>query len=111
MVINDFTNTNFVILAHLYDEKDQNNVVKITQDEVAEHLGLSRVTINKAFALFVQNFALMFYDNGYLQRDFKHVGRYYLTDLGCKVVEIIRTLSVEANMVSAKEKFNCADVF
>ena len=103
MVINDFTNTNFVILAHLYDEKDQNNVVKITQDEVAEHLGLSRVTINKAFALFVQN--------GYLQRDFKHVGRYYLTDLGCKVVEIIRTLSVEANMVSAKEKFNCADVF
>lgn len=103
MVINDFTNTNFVILAHLYDEKDQNNVVKITQDEVAEHLGLSRVTINKAFALFVQN--------SYLQRDFKHVGRYYLTDLGCKVVEVIRTLSVEANMVSAKEKFNCADVF
>ena len=103
MVIKDFTNTNFVILAHLYDEKNNENVIKTTQDEVADHLQLSRVTINKAFALFVQR--------GYLQRDFKHVGRYYLTDLGCKVVEIIRTLSVEANMVSAKEKFNCADVF
>ena len=103
MVIKDFTNTNFVILAHLYDEKNNENVIKTTQDEVADHLQLSRVTINKTFALFVQN--------GYLQRDFKHVGRYYLTDLGCKVVEIIRTLNVEANMVSAKEKINCADVF
>ena len=103
MVIKDFTNTNFVILAHLYDEKNNENVIKTTQDEVADNLQLSRVTINKAFALFVQN--------GYLQRDFKHVGRYYLTDLGCKVVEIIRTLNVEANMVSAKEKLNCADIF
>ena len=103
MVIKNFTNNNFLILSHLYDAKDQNHVVKITQDEVAEHLSLSRVTINKAFALFVQN--------GYLHRDFKHVGRYYLTDLGCKVVEIIRTLNVEANMVSAKERFNGADIF
>ena len=103
MVIKDFTNTNFVILAHLYDEKNNENVIKTTQDEVADNLQLSRVTINKAFALFVQN--------GYLQRDFKHVGRYYLTDLGCKVVAIIRTLSVEANMVASKEKIDCADVF
>lgn len=94
MVINDFTNTNFVILAHLYDEKNNENVIKTTQDEVADKLQLSRVTINKAFSLFVQN--------GYLQRDLKHVGRYYLTDLGCKVVENIRTLSVEVNMLSQK---------
>ena len=103
MVIKDFTNNNFVILAHLYDEKNNENIIKTTQDEVADTLQLSRVTINKAFSLFIQN--------GYLQRDFKHVGRYYLTDLGCKVVEIIRTLSVEANMLSTKEKLGCADVF
>ena len=94
MVINDFTNTNFVILAHLYNEKNNENVIKTTQDEVADKLQLSRVTINKAFSLFVQN--------GYLQRDLKHVGRYYLTDLGCTVVENIRTLSVEVNMLSQK---------
>ena len=95
MVIKDFTNTNFAILAHLYDEKNNENVIKTTQDEVADKLQLSRVTINKVFSLFVQN--------GYLQRDLKHIGRYYLTDLGCKVVENIRTLNVEANMFFTKK--------
>lgn len=87
MVINDFTNNNFLILSHLYDEKNQNNVVKITQDEVAEHLGLSRVTVNRAFVLFI--------NNGYLRRDTSHVGRYTITTLGCKVVCNIRELNTD----------------
>lgn len=87
MVINDFTNNNFFILSHLYDEKDQNNVIKITQDEVAEHLGLSRVTVNRAFVLFI--------NNGYLSRDTSHVGRYIITTFGCKVVCNIRELNTD----------------
>ena len=87
MVINDFTNNNFLILSHLYDEKNQNNVVKITQDEVAEHLGLSRVTVNRAFVFFI--------NNGYLRRDTSHVGRYTITTLGCKVVGNIRKLNTD----------------
>ena len=87
MVINDFTNNNFLVLSHLYDEKDQNNVVKTTQDEVAEHLGISRVTVNRAFVLFI--------NNGYLRRDTSHVGRYTITTFGCNVVCKIRELNTD----------------
>lgn len=103
MVIKDFTNNNFIVLSYLYDAKDKNNVVKITQDEIAEHLNLSRVTVNKAIILFIQH--------GYVRRDLKHVGRYIVTDFGSKIVETIRTLSVEANTISIKETLDCANIF
>ena len=102
MVIKDFTNTNFVILSYLYDEKDQNNIIKITQDEVAEHLGISRVTVNRAFVLFI--------NNGYLKRDTSHVGRYTITTFGCKVVCKIRELNVEFSIRSANNAFNTDNI-
>ena len=100
MVIKDFTNNNFVILAHLYDAKDNNGVVKTTQDEVA---GLSRVTINKIFVLLVQH--------GYIAKDARHVGRYVITSMGCKVVDVFRCLSVEANNLIAKNNIAISDIF
>lgn len=103
MVINDFTNTNFVILSYLYDEKNEENIIKITQNEVADKLNLSRVTVNKAFAIFVQN--------GYICKDIKHVGRYSITALGCKIVDIIRLVNAEANVEIAKGKINKLDIF
>lgn len=95
MVIKDFTNNNFSVLAYLYDEKNNNNVIKITQDEVAEALNISRVTTNKVFTLFIER--------GYLQRDICHVGRYVITSLGCNIIETIRCLSVEMNINKYKE--------
>lgn len=103
MVIKDFTNNNFIILAHLYDEKDNNGVVKTTQDEVAEYTGLSRVTINKIFTLLVER--------GYIVKDARHVGRYVITAMGCKVVDVFRCLSVEANNLIAKNNISFSDIF
>ena len=103
MVIKDFTNTNFVILSYLYDEKNEENIIKITQNEVADNLNLSRVTVNKAFAIFVQN--------GYISKDAKHVGRYSITALGCKIVDVIRIVNAEANVAIANGKKNKFDIF
>ena len=103
MVIKDFTNNNFVILAHLYDVKDNNGVIKTTQDEVAEYTGLSRVTINKIFTLLVEH--------GYITKDARHVGRYVITSIGCKVVDVFRCLSVEANNLIAKNNISFSDIF
>ena len=102
MVIKDFTNNNFLILSYLFDEKDQNNIIKITQDEVAEHLGLSRVTVNRAFVLFI--------NNGYLRRDTNHVGRYTITTFGCKLVCKIRELNVEFSIRSTTNAFNTDNI-
>lgn len=103
MVIKNFTNTNFVILSYLYDEKNEENIIKITQNEVADKLNLSRVTVNKAFAIFVQN--------GYICKDVKHVGRYSITALGCKIIDIIRIINAEANVEIAKGEINKLDIF
>ena len=103
MIVSDFSNNNFVVLSHLYDAKDNNGVVKTTQDEVAEHTGLSRVTINKIFVLLIQH--------GYIARDARHVGRYVITSIGCKVVDVFRCLSVEANNLIAKNNIAISDIF
>ena len=42
-------NNNFKVLAYLYDIRDKDNLVKITQSEIGTDLGLNRGTINYVF--------------------------------------------------------------
>lgn len=44
-------NNNFKVLAYLYDIRDKDNLVKITQSEIGTDLGLNRCTINYVFNL------------------------------------------------------------
>lgn len=44
-------NNNFKVLAYLYDIRDKDNLVKITQSEIGTDLGLNRGTINYVFNL------------------------------------------------------------
>ena len=44
--IDTFTNDNFRVLSYLYDNKNKDNLVKITQTELSKELALSRGTIN-----------------------------------------------------------------
>lgn len=81
----EFTNENFRILAHLYDNKNEEHLVKTTQQEVSDALGISRVTINKVFSKLK--------DSGYITQDTTKVGRYYLTDSGLTVVETFRNIN------------------
>ena len=82
MSIVEFTNDNFRVLAYLYDNMDTSRLVKITQQEVSDALGISRVTINKIFK--------QLKDGGYLTQDSTKVGRYYLAESSVRLVESFR---------------------
>ena len=87
--VSEFTNENFRILSYMYDNKNEQNLVKITQQEVSEELSLSRVTINKIFK--------QLKENGYIVQDTTKVGRYYLTAEGIEVVETFRKINKPQN--------------
>lgn len=78
------TNINFEILSILYDKKDKNNLVYITQEELGIEVHRSRASINNIFKILKKN--------GYLEQDTKHIGRYFLTSDAIKVIETFRSL-------------------
>lgn len=80
--IDTFTNDKFRVLSYLYDNKNKDNLVKITQTELSKELALSRGTINSIFK--------QLKEKGYLIHDDSRVGRYYLTDTAVNVVEVFR---------------------
>ena len=79
-----FTNDNFRTLAYLYDMKGANNKAHITQQEIADDLELSRVTVNKIMGELKSS--------GYLEQDGKHLGRYILTEKALSVIETFRMI-------------------
>ena len=79
-----FTNDVFKVLACLYDMKDINNKAHTTQQEIADNLELSRVTINKIMGELK--------DLGYLKQDGKHLGRYIITEKAISVVETFKSI-------------------
>lgn len=80
--IESLTNNNFKLLAYLYDRKDKDNLVRITQTEISKELELNRGTVNLVFKSLKEN--------GYLIHDETRVGRYYLTEDAVRTVELFR---------------------
>lgn len=80
--IESLTNNNFKLLSYLYDRKDKDNLVRITQTEISKELELNRGTVNLVFKSLKEN--------GYLVHDETRVGRYYLTEDAVKAVELFR---------------------
>ena len=83
-MIQYFTNDNFKVLAELYDDKDGKGTVHMTQQEVADKVGLCRVTVNRIMGELKEL--------GYIQTDGVHMGRYILTEPALNVVEKIRNI-------------------
>ena len=77
-------NDNFKVLSYLYDNRDKENVIRYTQGEIADAMGLSRPTVNGIFK--------QLKEAGYLIQDTTRIGRYYLTDDAIKVIETFRKL-------------------
>ena len=90
MSIVEFTNDNCRVLAYLYDNMDAARLVKITQQEVSDALGISRITINKIFK--------QLKENGYITQDTTKVGRYYITNASVCVVESFRKSEKKENI-------------
>jgi DNA-binding IclR family transcriptional regulator len=76
-----FTNDRFKALEYMYEERGKNNFVRITQQEVASELDLSRMTVNIIFK--------QLKENGYIQ-EAGHVAKYLLTEKAMKTIEAFR---------------------
>ena len=82
--IDIFTNKTYIVLSYLYDKKDNENLIKITQTELSADLGINRTLINSIFKSLSEN--------EYIRQDKTRVGRYYLTDTAIQVVEDFKKL-------------------
>ena len=80
--ITGLTNNNFKVLSYFYDNKNGENLVKTTQDEIGKALEMNRSTINY-IVKWLKN-------EGYITQDITRIGRYYLTDKGLKSVELLK---------------------
>ena len=78
-----FTNKNFKVINYLYDRRNFDNIVSITQQEIAEQLNLSRATINKMINDLTQN--------GYLKRIESKMARYVMSQEAIDFVKVVRT--------------------
>ena len=82
--IDIFTNKTYIVLSYLYDKKDNENLIRITQTELSEDLGINRTLINSIFKSLSEN--------KYIRQDKTRVGKYYLTDTAIQVVEDFKKL-------------------
>ena len=80
-----FLNNTFDVLSFLYDIKNENNIIRITQQEVADELHMSRITVNKTFNLLK--------DNNYIIQDKTHVGMYILTQNALFLMKSIKKIN------------------
>lgn len=80
--LESLTNNNFKLLLYLYDKKDADNLIRITQTEISEDLCLNRGTVNDIFKSLKEN--------GFLVHDKTRIGRYYITDEAVKVIELLK---------------------
>ena len=74
-----FTNTRFQVLHCLYETADKNYCTRITQQEVAELLHLSRLTVNTTLQ--------QLRDDGFVEFDSTRINKYTLTQQGIDTVK------------------------
>lgn len=84
MQIKCFINDNFRTLSYLYDIKGEDNRARITQQEVADALGISRSTLNKIMNELKKE--------GYVEQDGNYMGRYIVTNAAISVIETFRSI-------------------
>lgn len=80
--ISVLTTNTYKVLAYMYENKDKNNIVKITQNEIAQYLGLNKSTVNMMMKTLKEK--------NYIIQDEEHLGRYALTDIGFKTVSLFK---------------------
>ena len=76
------TNNTYRVLSYLFDKKDKNNELRITQKEISIDLELNKTTVNTAMKSLKES--------GYITQDENRMGRYALTDAGVKTVSLFR---------------------
>ena len=80
--ISIFTTNTYRVLAYMYENKDKNNIVNITQNEIAQALDLNKSSVNMMMKTLKEK--------GFVIQDEEHLGRYNLTDIGVKTVSLFK---------------------
>ena len=78
-----FTN-NYLVLSHLCNLRDYDNIAHITQQELADSFEMSRATMNKIIG------DLML--SGYIKPDGRHLGRYIVSKEAIRIVETVASI-------------------
>lgn len=80
--ISVLTTNTYRVLSYMFDKKDKNNVVNITQNEIAQELKLNKSSVNMMMKTLKEK--------GFVIQDEEHLGRYNLTDIGVKTVSLFK---------------------
>ena len=80
--ISVLTTNTYRVLRYMFDKKDRNNVVNITQNEIAKDLDLNKSSVNMMMKTLKEK--------GFVIQDEEHLGRYNLTDIGVKTVSLFK---------------------
>lgn len=75
------TNT-YRVLEYMYEHKDKQNNVVVTQKEISNELGLDKATVNGMIKVLREK--------GYITQNDEHVGRYGLTEIGARTVSLFK---------------------
>ena len=73
--------TNYRVLEHLCTLIGPDRKVSTTQQEIADKLGLSRATVNRIISELKED--------GYIEQDGNHVGRYVIHKTSSQIVKLI----------------------
>ena len=82
--LNQFLTDNYHTLSYLYDNSSQDNKISITQQEIADAIGLSRTTVNRIMQELKKD--------GYLISDDGHPGRYVITQQAVFLLKNLKTV-------------------
>lgn len=80
--ISIFTTNTYRVLAYMYENKDKNNIVNITQNEIAQALDLNKSSVNMMMKTLKEK--------GFVIQDEEHLGRYSLTESAIKTVSLFK---------------------
>ena len=80
--ISVLTTNTYRVLRYMFDKKDRNNIVNITQNEIAQYLDLNKSTVNMLMKTLKEK--------GFVIQDEEHLGRYNLTDIGVKTISLFK---------------------
>ena len=82
-----FFTDNYLILSHLCNLRDYDNIAHITQQELANAFEMSRATVNKIIGDLRWS--------GYIKPDGRHLGRYIVTKDAVKIVDALKSVDEE----------------
>ena len=83
--LDQFLTDNYHVLSYLYDNSTPDNKISITQQEIADAIGLGRTKVNAIMQELKQQ--------GYLVSENGHLGRYLITPQAIILLKNIKTVN------------------